>query len=89
VILASAEEEDMRGVNAWFLHAPAEADHAGGPTMMIDAIRLSCGYRPSQPAGRRTTHPGADLPPRPGGTAAAEAIGTCLAAELDRCAPPS
>jgi hypothetical protein len=47
--LAGAEEEDVRGVDAWFFHAQAGADHAGVPTMVIDAIRVSCGYRPSPP----------------------------------------
>ncbi|MGB6161253.1 MAG: hypothetical protein WCF33_08435, partial [Pseudonocardiaceae bacterium] len=28
-ILVGAEEEDVRGVDAWFLHASAGADHAG------------------------------------------------------------
>jgi hypothetical protein len=67
VISAGAKEKDVRGVHAWFLHAPAGADHAGGPTMMIDPIRVSCGYRPARRTAHTstTTHPGADLPPRP------------------------
>jgi hypothetical protein len=75
VILAGAEEDDVRGVDAWFLHAPAGADHASVPTMVIDAIRVSCDYRPSRLAGRRT--PQRPLIPvpicrlAPGGTAAA------------------
>jgi hypothetical protein len=51
VILVGAEEEDVR---AWFLHAPAAADHAGVPTIVIDAIHVSCDYRPSRLTGRLT-----------------------------------
>jgi hypothetical protein len=38
VFLAGAKEKDVRGVDAWLHHAPARANHAGVPTMVIDAI---------------------------------------------------
>jgi aminoglycoside phosphotransferase (APT) family kinase protein len=46
VILAGAEEEDVRGVDAWFLHAPAGADHAGYSSVCVAASEVALLVRP-------------------------------------------